>query len=402
MKKRTLSVLFIALTMTVVSLAGCNKTAATVETKEETPVSEEPEVSADESENMVGMANPMVPVDSDEAFSDQLGIKIDSSYFPTDGLDRYIIGGKLAHVAFNLSDPEGKKVECTFRGTKDDEWAENPVEMIAGIYASDFGEAATTTIPATGNDIEFNTVYSDSEKITVSYFDYEGVHYTLSIDGNVSQMLIAEVNDSVLYAIGAQEFGDDFAYITPYDDQIDINNIDDAMFNASIKNITTDNGVTTADVTLYSMELYDMVDICQMAPGDVISVDGEDIAIASVEDGKPVDFHDDQGPRNVKVVNGGTEEGGVEFIANEGGTYRVFGMDDYASFAEKGTVNLEIAADAEINDTSDLEHQEGIVLTTAELEGLKDKEFDPGFSFLNTKIRIVDNKIVEINRWFTP
>lgn len=366
----------------------------------------EPAPQEESTEEYVGMPNPMVEVSSDDAFMQELGFAIDTSYFPNNGLEKFIIGGELAHVAFNVSDPEGKDVKCTFRGTKNDEWNKNPLELIAGNYATDFSEPSELTLPATDEDIIFKTVYSESSKTTISYFDYKGVHYTLTVEGNISQMLMAELNDSSLYAIGAVISGDEAAdsrkYITPYPETVDLENIEDAMFNARLENIRKEDDSVIADVTLYTMDLYDMVDMNTLSVDDVIYVDGKDIDIESVEDGDPIDFHDGEGKRDVKVINGGWEAGGVEFVANEGGTYRCFGMDDYASYTEQGSVTLKIAGDATINDTSDLDHQEGLTLSTEDLPSLKDKEFDPGFSLLNTKIRIVNNEIVEINRWFIP
>lgn len=350
----------------------------------------------------VGMANPMVSVSSDSEFMDKLGIALDTSCINGENIERYIISDEIAHVAFNVSDPEGNSVKCILRGTKNDELAKNPTELIAGVYASDFAEPNEVLVPSEKGDISFNTVYSESENDTVSYWDYDGVHYTFSVDGNISQMLISELNDSALRAIGVTISEPSGKYIAPLEESVDINNIDDAMFNASISNIATADGITTADVTLYTMDLYDVVDITTMTPGDTIFVNGEEIVVSTIDEGNPVDFNDGQGQRNVILVNGGIEEGGTELIGYEGGTYRFFGFDDHASYTEKGTVNMEIASDAIINDTSDLDNPDGVTIAASELVNLKDKEFDPGFNLLNTRIRVVDNKVVEIERKYIP
>lgn len=389
-------ILLTALVMGISMFIGCAPKEETVETT----VEEVAETVSDDAE--ASMANPMVPVASDSEFTEKLGFAIDSSCLNGENIERFIIGDELAHVGFDVNDPEGKSVKCILRGTKNDEFAKNPTELIAGLYATDFSDPNVLNISTENGDINFNTVYSSSEHETVSYWDYEGVHYTLSIEGDISQMLISELNDAALRATNVKVLEAEGKYIAPLEETVDINNISDAMFNATLTNIVNADGITTADVTLYTMDLYDVVDVTTMAPGDTILVKGEEIVVNDVKDGNPVDFNDGEGPRNVIFVNGGIEEGGTELIGYEGGTYRYFGFDDHASYSERGTVNMEIKSDAIINDTSDLEHQEGIIIPTEELVTLEDKEFDPGFNCLNTRVRIVDNKIVEINRIYIP
>lgn len=403
MKMRSLTVFITSLTLLGVVLTGCGTDVPQNEISKGSEIVEEVTAQDEEAqENSVGMANPMVEIGSDKEYLDQLGFSMDTSCLPQDNLERFIIGGQLAHAAFDVTDTEGNPVKCVLRGTTDVESSQDPIELIAGVYADDFDEVTTVFVPTEKGNIEFKSVYSKAEKITVSFWNYEGVNFTFTVNGEISQMQMSALDDSVMCAIGAKIVSAGSKYIVPLPESLDIENIDDVMFNASIENITEADGITTADITLYSMDLYDVVDISTMSNGDVINISGEDIEITEITEGNPVDFHDDQGPRNVILINGGFEEGGAELIGYEGGTYRVFGLDDHATYSELGRVNLEIAKDCLISDTSDLEQPDGITLTTADLITLNDKEFDPGFNLLNTRVRIVDNKVIEINRWFIP
>lgn len=382
--------------ISLIALTACGEDTATVAPADSAPATE---AAVSEEEN-VGMANPMVEVSSDNAFADELGIAVDTSCLPQP-VERFIISGEMAHVAFNVTDTEGNDVKCILRGTFNDEWNENPLELIAGMYLTDTSEPSELTINTTDEDIIFKTVYSDAEKATVSYWDYRSAHFTLSIDGNVSQMTIASLNDAALKAIGAVVTEGDGAYIAPYAVSVDPENIEDAMFYTSIKNINREDGVLSADFTLYSMDLYDAVDITTMEAGDTIYVDGEDIAVTSVEEANPVDFNDEYGARSVIWVNGGIENGGAEFIAYDGGTFRYFGFDDHATFTELGTVRLEVSDDVEFVDSSDPGDNDTFH-TADDFENTEGNEADPGFSQFNSEIRVVDNVVVEINRWFIP
>lgn len=398
MNKR-LATVVMAMVLAFGMLCACDDEEETAGTENVSVISETEEASSEESEAY--MANPMVEYPDDSAFADELGIAIDSSYLPGEK-QFFIIGKKLADIRFSVSDPEGRDVECVFRATKDNEDAKNPVEGIAGIYATDLDEAVDLEIPVDDGEIAFYTTYSESGNLNIAYWDYKDVHYTFTAGGGLSQMTLGALYDQLMCAIGACSMENGGKYIEPMGQIIDEFFIEDAMYPASVENITNEDGVVTADCTLYTMDVYDMVDIAQLAVGDTIFVDGEEMVVNTIEEGDPVDFHDEEGKRNVVIINGDIEEGGARFIAYEGGTYRYFGMDDYASYTNHGTRNLVISPEVQFVDGSNLELPEGTVLNMDDFLAILEKEYDPGFHMMNTVIRIVDNEVVEINRRYVP
>lgn len=360
------------------------------------------EAQEEEAEPETETANPMAPITDDDEFEAWLGIPIDTSVLPSK-VNMFIIGGELAHVTFTLQSDDGKGLECTLRGTKNSESAKNPIELIAGIYASKLSEINEITIAANEGDIVLNNVHDNGEEYyDITYWDYNDAHFTLTVKGELTKDKTAALYQSVLKAIGAGDINIEGKKIEPLKYDIDPSNIGDGQFACDIRNIERTDDVLKADFTLYTMDLYDMVDIANLTTWDTIIICGEELEVTSIENGQPVDFNDEQGPRNVVIINDGLEAGGVELIAYEGGTYRIFGFDDHATYTKQCTVNLEISEDAVLIDTSDLEYPEGMTFNVEQFEALKDKETDPGFNYLGTTVRIESNKVVEMNRKFIP
>ncbi len=200
--------------------------------------------------------------------------------------------------------------------------------------------------------------------------------------------------------------------ILPLPVEVDLDSIPDGEYEADIKNIDSDANGISADFTLYTMDLYDAVDMNTIAAGDVVHINmgtyGEEVIKVSKIEHKEVVLHDSDEKRDVLIINDGIEEGGAEFVAYEGGTYRYFGMDDYATSTKHGTVNLKIADDAKIVDTSDLWMEDadpnGKLIKTADLPELTkdDTEEDYTFSSLGTTVRTENGVVVEITKVYRP
>lgn len=402
--KRFFTILF-AMNLCTMMLLGCGivypdlSTPSDTNNKDNVPAITEVEP---EEQPETEMTNPMVPVTNDDEFEAQLGITIDTSMLPSK-VNMFIISGELAHVTFTVQSETGSGMECILRGTKNDESAANPVELIAGIYGADLNDVNEITITTDSGDILLNNVHSNGDDYyDVTYWDYNGIHFTLTVLGELEKNKTAELYQSVLKAIGISDVNLEGKTIEPLKYDIDASNITDGQFAADIKNIERVDDVLKADFTLYTMDLYDMVDISNLTTWDTIVISGEELEVKNIEIGNPVDFQDGEGPRNVVIINGGVEEGGAEFIAYEGGTYRFFGFDDHATYTEQCSVNLEISEDAVLTDTSDLEYPDGITFNVEQFEALKDKATDPGFRYLSTTVRIESGKVVEMNRKFIP
>lgn len=176
--------------------------------------------------------------------------------------------------------------------------------------------------------------------------------------------------------------------VEPMPSEIDLNALrDDTLavsFDASC--IKTEENQTTIDLTVYSEELFDAVEISQMDVGDTIVVKGEPIEITSKEeDGDNL------------VINGGEEEGGATLTSADGGTYRYVGMDDISAYDEVGSVTLPVDETCILTDDSNPEHP-GKEFSVAELSGLNDSDFTP----YNTTVQLTGGKITAIHRSYMP
>lgn len=371
-------------------------------------------------EEMTGMANPMVEVINDSNFSDKLGINIDTSYINGEDLKRFVIGDTLADVRFKVTNVDGDLIECMLRATKDEKAAQNPYELIAGIYANDLSEEVSVTYPSDEGDIELISVDSKSDNCQITRWDFGSTHYVFVVFGTTSQMQLSALYDSLMLATGIDHASR--LSLEPLVSSIDVTDISGGEFAVNIDNIETDENGTIADFTVYTMDLYDAVEVNSLAPGDVIKVrelsdeDLKTIVVETVEH-KTVSYsaHEEAlgagsaGDKDVVIINGGLDkigEGGVEFIADEGGTYRYFGFDDYGTYVKQGTVNLQIAEDAEIVDHSEDWNSEeevpaGVTLKTTELMQFA-LEDGIGFSFRNTTALVENGVVTKITRRYTP
>ena len=161
-----------------------------------------------------------------------------------------------------------------------------------------------------------------------------------------------------------------------------------AEFN--IKDFNTDAGELT--FTAYTEELFDAAEITLMQIGDTLNVGGQALVVESIQD-----------KDGELIVNGGIEEGGTDLITNGGGTYRVHGMDDYATYVQIGRSTLPISEDVKISDA----YKDASAPVEADFEGLADyldglEGAADSYTYLSTKVRIEKGKIVEITRIWTP
>ena len=117
----------LAAVMVLSSLTACSDNSAAVETA--APETAAPETAAEtvaetkaETEQMAGLANPMVEISDPAEFEKQLGIHIDPKEI-TNEYKMFIIDGKLAHVVWTQKNVENEDVELVLRATKDPEIA---------------------------------------------------------------------------------------------------------------------------------------------------------------------------------------------------------------------------------------------------------------------------------------
>ena len=92
-------------------------------------------------------------------------------------------------------------------------------------------------------------------------------------------------------------------HIEPLAESLDPQALTDATVAASFgaDDISETDGKTELTLTVYDYDIYDMVDIAQLAVGDTIVVDGKDMVVTSRED-----------ENGFVTINGGLEQGGVD------------------------------------------------------------------------------------------
>ena len=177
--------------------------------------------------------------------------------------------------------------------------------------------------------------------------------------------------------------------IEPLPEGLDLNALTDATVAVSFgaEDISEKDGKMEITLTVYDYDVYDMVDIAQLAVGDTIVVDGKDMAVTSRED------------RDGFVsINGGTEQGGVDLTSDDG-VYYVAGLDDAKSYHELGKITVPVAEGFVLTDNADPAHPDE---TYAEEDLSNLAEDAPSFTANNTLATIEHGELTVLARSYTP
>lgn len=150
-----------------------------------------------------------------------------------------------------------------------------------------------------------------------------------------------------------------------------------------------DIGAMQMDVTVYSYDLFDMVDIARLKTGDIIVTHSGEVEVSSVERNR----------FGTIFINGGLENGGFDLFSDDSGVYYETGFNDTKSWYEVGKVTLRVSADFEFRDNIDLEKGEQIYYAGSFLAGeVTDYHFTP----YNTTVRTENGQIIAMERFYTP
>lgn len=178
--------------------------------------------------------------------------------------------------------------------------------------------------------------------------------------------------------------------VEPLADTLDVSALaeGDQQFTAGFRgsDIREDGGQLVIDLTVYTYDLYDAVDISMLAAGDTLVVKGEDIPVTAVAE-----------ENGGVTVNGGLENGGVDLISAGGGTFRVLLENDAPDLYEAGTITLPVAQDFVLTDDSDPESP-GQTLYAGDLLGLGDEVFSPQA----TTVETAGGMVTAIHRDYIP
>lgn len=181
--------------------------------------------------------------------------------------------------------------------------------------------------------------------------------------------------------------------VAPLPVTIDVNNLTDCTVAVSIEkeDLSLDNtGARVLPVTVYTYDLYDMVDIAMLAPGDTIILRGEEVLVTDL-------VRTDSG---AVQINGGLDAGGYELRTDEHTVYYETGYSDVKTWFELGKVVLPVSADFVFTDNADPE-SDTQTFTLEDLFTDKVKHIY-GFSPYNTRIVIEGGVVTQMERIYTP
>ena len=181
--------------------------------------------------------------------------------------------------------------------------------------------------------------------------------------------------------------------ISPLPETLDINVLDNCTVAISLEKgdaKVSDNGKMVMDVTVYSYELYDMVDIASLKKNDVIVRKNEEVTVTEVE----------RLESGLVRINGGEENGGFDLISNDSTVYYEIGMNDIKAYNELGKVTLPVSDEFEYIDESDLEQEAKIYYYGDFLTN--DSDIDYNFSPNNTIIVIENGTVTKMNKVYMP
>lgn len=189
-----------------------------------------------------------------------------------------------------------------------------------------------------------------------------------------------------------EDIADDHRVIAPLPSGLDVDNLQDCTVPAAF---------TSADfrwmggnlrMTVYSMDLYDAVEISQLQVGDTLIYTGEPMLVTMIEEN-----------HGGLEINGGIENNGCCLAGHEGGTYVARNWDDHATYTRLGTAELALAEDFVIIDCGEFPTDPADTIRTGQklyLETLTGSRKE--FFQLNTRVTIENGMITEINRRWIP
>lgn len=181
--------------------------------------------------------------------------------------------------------------------------------------------------------------------------------------------------------------------ISPLPVTIDMNNLTDCTVAVSIdsEDLSVDNtGARVLPVTVYTYDLYDMVDMAMLEVGDTIILRGEEVLVTDL-------VRTDSGALQ---INGGLDMGGYELITNEDTVYFETGFSDVKTYFALGKAVLNVSNDFIFIDKADPEGNP----VTFTLEDLFTDKVNPvyGFTPYNTRIVIEGGVVTQMERIYTP
>lgn len=134
--------------------------------------------------------------------------------------------------------------------------------------------------------------------------------------------------------------------ISPLATTIDMNALDNCTLAVSFEKgdaYVDDSGIMQLDMTVYTYDLYDMVDIAQLKVGDTIVIQNKEVLVESLETLES----------GIIFINGGMENSGYDLWHNDSGVYFEHGFNDAKAYYPLGEATIRVSADFKFTDNTD-------------------------------------------------
>ena len=181
--------------------------------------------------------------------------------------------------------------------------------------------------------------------------------------------------------------------VTPLPAAIDVENLSDCTVSVGLEEgdaYLDDTGVMGMHLSVYTYELFDMVDIARLQIGDYLMLHGEAVAVSQLE----------KLESGAVRINGGQELGGYELWQADDTCYYEVGPNDGKVWLFAGTVDLPVSEDFLLTDASNLDTG---VLTFYPGDFLVN---DPGILYPfgpgSTTVTVEGGMITAMERVYTP
>ena len=181
--------------------------------------------------------------------------------------------------------------------------------------------------------------------------------------------------------------------ISPLPETIDLGHLDNCTVAVSLKEgdaYVDDTGAMQMKVTVYTYELFDLVDVSQLKAGDTLTIRQQDVPVTSVE-------RDESG---LMRINGGLEQGGYDLVTFDDGVYFEILPSDAKYWQELGEATVRVSPDFIYTDSSDLDKGEVTYYPGDFL--VEGTGIDYNFTPNNTTIVIENERVIAMNRVYIP
>ena len=211
---------------------------------------------------------------------------------------------------------------------------------------------------------------------------------TVAIETEAKTEAVVETEAATTEAVEQTEA---VKYVYPLPDTT-MENLTDAILAISLEEggvYVDDTGKLQMDVKIYTYDKFDMVDIANLNPGDILVTCTDEIEVNYME----------KTSGGLLCVNGGQENGGIDLFTEDNGIFFEIGFNDVKSWYEVGEATIAVSTEFEGHDNSDIEKGE-VVFYPGDFLNDSIEHFD--FTPYNTTIRVEEGQVVELTRRYTP